>query len=292
MPFKHFFVFVVFLIVSLTTNAQSDTLLVRQKPAVSLIQAVNTLNACECFIESIRSPLSAEEHRMVTAYGVMRNLDFRTLDSLYRNSGDVIKLYCFELICSNFPDSLTDQHMQLLRNKHKIGIYQKQPGDFPKERISDIAYEMYGMIEKKRLEKIQKDMVEHKIRTFIADYAMYPESYIPISFTGYHQYAIHSGDDRKKVEDSEVHAIIHSYKLKTITGDLLSISHTFKVNADFVIMIIESEESTTVSCWPPKLDFWLNQFGRSLNDADKEALQLNAVVVSPISKRKIKKLLR
>lgn len=261
-------------VVFTNVKAQDDTSVVQKTATMSLNQMVNTLSACECFIKSIRTPLSAEEHRLIAAYGVMSGLDFRTLDSLYQHSNEIIKLYSFGLICSNFPDSLTDQHMKLLKNKHKIELHQKPQDDFPKERISSIAYEMYAMIEKKKQDEITHARVEEKLNLFISTYALYPESYIPISFTGHHDYAVYSGASVEK-EFSVAHVVVHNYKLKTSLGELVTVNQVFKLNLDFLVLMIETVESGTISYWPPQLDLWLNQFGRSLTEQDREQLRFN-----------------
>jgi hypothetical protein len=273
--------------------SQQDTLRFNDTPE-NIAAGVKSLEDCNCFIAGMRGQLTEKERAMVIGYQRLYRLDFETLDSLFRNSTVGIQLFTFGVICTNYPERLTADHLALMDNQNKIDIYQQGSTDFPKEKIGDLATGMYDQIAVHEQEKQTELTVQDKISQFIRAYAKYPESYEPMAFEGYHVYSIHDGADLKKQEGSEVYAVMHKYRLKTLKGDVVEVNHSFKMDALFLMMLIEAEESNTVTCYPPRLEFWLGQFGRELTDAEKQAITPEPVTtkVPWKVKREIKRLFK
>jgi hypothetical protein len=131
---------------------------------------------------------------------------------------------------------------------------------------------MYRAVAQIKKENEMQINVEKKISEFILKFASNPKTYENISFQDYHVYSTYSESSLEKTENSDVYSVKHVFKIRNNQGELGTFSARFKIDANLKIMIIEDEESNTVSCTPPRLDWWIEQFGRKLNDTEKNEL--------------------
>jgi hypothetical protein len=258
-------------------NAQSDSTMIKFQRSLSIQDITETLSECNCMIMGMRGELNEKEAKLASrGQALIFGREFNELDSLYKNGNDIIQLYAFGGICMTYPDSLTEIHLEILNKEGEISIYQQQGTDeFPKMPISKVAGQMYKVVARNKKEKEIQLLVEKKIIAFIKEYSLYPNTYESIEFKDYHVYSTHNGSSLEKIENSEIPSVEHIFKIKNKEGTLDEYSARFKLDNELNIMLIEEEESGTVSCSPPRLDWWLERFGRELTDEDKTKLGLN-----------------
>ena len=96
-----------------------------------------------------------------------------------------------------------------------------------------------------------------------------------INFDGFHTYSNYDFETGETEEESLVHAITITYRLKDNSGNMCEQINTIKIDHNMNIMIIEEEESDTVSSYPPRIKEWLDKYGRKLSKKDKQHLKLN-----------------
>jgi len=69
--------------------------------------------------------------------------------------------------------------------------------------------------------------------------------------------------------DSEVYVVTHKFEIKNAAGVMGEFQVCFKLDYNFKMMLIEEEESNTISVSPPKLDWWIETFGVVENNNGK-----------------------
>jgi hypothetical protein len=255
---------------------QSDSAMIKFQRSLPIEDITETLSECNCMIMGMRGELNEKEEKLASrGQALIFGREYNDLDSLYKNGNDIIQLYAFGGICMTYPDSLKERHLKILNKEGEINIYQQGTDEFPKMPISKVAGKMYKVVAKNKKEKEAQVQAERKIKEFISEYCMFPESYEPINFSDYHVYSTHNGSSLSKIENSEIPSVKHTFKIKNKEGELAEYSARFKLDNELNIMLIEGEESGTVSCSPPRLDWWFERFGRELTDIDKTKLGLN-----------------
>ena len=254
----------------------SESAMIDFQRSLPIEDITETLSECNCLIMGMRGDLNRKETKLVSrAQALVFGRKFNELDSLYKNGNDIIQLYAFGGICMTYPDSLTENHLKILSKKGEVSIYQQGTDEFPKMPISKVAEQMHKVVARNKREKETQLLVEKKIIEFIKEYSLYPDTYESIEFKDYHVYSTHKGASLEKIENSEVPSVKHIFKIKNKEGSLDQYSARFKLDNELNIMMIEEYESNTVSCSPPRLDWWLERFGRELTEEDKTKLGLN-----------------
>lgn len=255
---------------------QSDSAMINFQRSLPIQDITETLSECNCMIMGMRGELNEKEAKLASrGQALIFGREFNELDSLYNHGNNIIQLYAFGGICMTYPDSLTESHLKILSKEGEISIYQQGTDEFPKMPISKVAGQMYKVVAKNEKEKETQLLVEKKIIEFIKEYSLYPDTYESIGFQDYHVYSTHNGSSLEKIENSEIPSVKHLFKIKNKDGELAEYSARFKLDNELNIMLIEEEESNTVSCSPPRLEWWLENFGRELTEKDKSKLGLN-----------------
>lgn len=199
-------------------------------------------------------------------------LEYRVLDSLYDIKSGVLQFYAFAAICRNFPEKVSRKHERLFRSKSEIMALtgtDTKPKLLPVKDVADMTYE--NAQEKLKLKK----QTENAIQSFILDYAKFPESYKSISFDRFHLLTTIDPKTAKTDEKTKMYVIGHHYQLKDSLGVVVECFNTFKLNSEFMINVIEAEESDTYSSFPPRINEWLKLYGRNLTEDDKKKISYN-----------------
>lgn len=201
-------------------------------------------------------------------------LDYSVLDSLYNIKSGVLQFYAFAAICRNFPEKVNKKHKRLFKSKSEIMALtgtDMKPKMLPMKDVADMAY-------KNAQEKLKlKKQTENAIQSFIRDYAKFPESYKSISFENFHLLSTIDPKTSKTDEKSKMYVIGHHYQLKDSLGIKMECFNTFKLNSEFMINVIEAEESDTYSSFPPRINEWLKLYGRILTEEDKKKISYNRI---------------
>lgn len=258
--------------------AQTDSAMINSQRHLPLTDIVETLSECNCMIMGMRGDLTEKEAKLVSrGQAILFGRFFNELDSLFDHSNDLIQLYAFGGICIAYPDSLNEKHLQILNKEGNVRIYQQGKDNFPTKPISEVAGMMYKSVARIKHEREQQKIVQKMIPEFILKYAATPKTYVNISFEDYHVYSTHDGSSLEKVKSSEVYSVKHIFKIQNNQGIMSEYQTRFKIDNELNIMLIEEEkeeESNTVSCYPPRLDWWFENFGRKLSKKEKEELGL------------------
>ncbi|MCC7452645.1 MAG: hypothetical protein IT222_00655, partial [Crocinitomix sp.] len=265
-----------FVAIGLCGMAQTDSAMVNFQRNLPITDIVETLSECDCMILSMRGDLTAREEKLVSrGQAILFGRYFSELDSLFDHGSDLIQLYAFGGICITYPDSLNDKHLQILKKEGTVRIYEQGKDSFPTKPIIRIAGMMYQSVAQIKLEKEQQQFIQKMISEFILKYASNPNTYVNISFQDYHVYSAHEGASLEKVKSSEVYSVKHIFKIQNNDGSINEYQARFKIDSELKVMLIEeekAEESNTVSCYPPRLNWWLENFGRKLNKKEKKEL--------------------
>lgn len=258
--------------------AQTDSAMINFQRNLPITDIVETLSECNCMILGMRGDLTEKEAKLVSrGQALLFGRYFNELDSLFDHSNDLIQLYAFGGICLTYPDSLNDKHLQILKKEGTVRIYQQGKDSFPSKPIIEIAGMMYKSVARIKHEREQQQTIQKMISEFILKYATNPKTYVNISFQDYHVYSTHDGSSLEKVKSSEVYSVKHIFKIQNNNGSINEYQARFKIDSELKVMLIEEEkeeESNTVSCYPPKLDWWFENFGRKLNKKEKKELGL------------------
>jgi len=258
--------------------AQTDSAMINFQRNLPITDIVETLSECNCMILGMRGDLTEKEAKLVSrGQALLFGRYFNELDSLFDHSNDLIQLYAFGGICLTYPDSLNDKHLQILKKEGTVRIYQQGTDSFPSKPIIEIAGMMYKSVARIKHEREQQQTIQKMISEFILKYATNPKTYVNISFQDYHVYSTHDGSSLEKVKSSEVYSVKHIFKIQNNNGSINEYQARFKIDSELKVMLIEEEkeeESNTVSCYPPKLDWWFENFGRKLNKKEKKELGL------------------
>ncbi len=244
----------------------------RFDPNANHLEYIDSIKNHEYVILSVRGEPNEQVLNYMNQLNHLFMLEYDQLDSLYKAETGVLQLYAFGIICRKFPEQINNDHKKILKNKGGVMVLnrdKKEPHSVP---IKEIASIMYGSIEAMEEEKKMKSKTESEVSKLIGNYAKYPESYEPISFEQFHVMHIANGETLKKEKDSEDYVIGHRYRIKDINGNTVECYNTFKFDHEFQINIIEEEESNTVSAYPPRVQEWLDKYGRSLSDKEKKKL--------------------
>lgn len=267
-----------FIGISLRGAAQEDSSSFYYQRNLPIADIVETITECNCVILKLRYELTEKEIKLVSSgQAILFSRLFNELDSLFDHSNPLIQLYAFGGICTKYPDSLQEKHLTILNSEGVVRIYEQGKDSFPVMPAKEIAAMMYKSVTRNKLDKEQQLIVQKVISDFIVKYAANPKSYVNLKFQNYHVYSIHDGSTLEKIKGSEVFSIKHTFKIKNIRGILSEYQIRFKIDSAFKIILIEEEngeESNTVSCSPPRLDWWFNTVGKKLSKKERKELGL------------------
>jgi hypothetical protein len=208
------------------------------------------------------------EAKILSRIDAIHGRTFAVLDSLFIHSDTLIKLYAFKGICSSYPDSLREDHLKILSYGGNVKIYQQGTNQFPSMKVSEVAAINYRRVEKYKKQDAIEIKIKERIKSFILEYSRYPKSYISISYNNF------LCDNYGEIENSKIYSIMHIYKIKTNKGDLIEHKARFTLDNSNNIIDINEYESLVIEEQEqlPQLDWWLNIFGRKLNNRDKKTL--------------------
>jgi hypothetical protein len=271
--------FILFIIIGIRGLAQKDSAIINFQRNLALTDIVETLTACDCMVIKMRGELTEKEVKLLTrGQAIFFGRSFNELDSLFINGNNLIQLYAFGGICMTYPESLNEKHLQILKKEGSVRIYEQGKDIFPTKPISELATMMFESVARIKEEKQQQQNIQQLISEFILKYAASPKSYVNMSFQDYHIYSTHNGSTLEKEESSEVYSIKHIFKIQNKQGVINEYKVRFKIDNELNIMLIEEEndeESDIVSCFPPNLAWWLENFGRKISKKDKKELGLD-----------------
>lgn len=270
-------ILILFIAIGIRGIAQIDPEMLKFQRNIPITDIVETLTECDCMILEMQGDLTEKEAKLVSrGQAILFGRYFNELDSLFDHGSDLIQLYAFGGICTTYPDSLNAKHFQILKKEGTVKIYQQGKDSFPSKPIMEIAEMIYNSVVRIKHEKEQQQIIQKVISEFILKYSANPKTYVNISFQDCHFHSTHDGSPLEKVKSSEVYSVKHIFRIQNNNGSINEYQARFIIDSELKIMLIEEEneeeESITVSCYPPKLNWWFENFGRKLNEKEKKEL--------------------
>lgn len=246
-------------------------------PNANHIEFVDSVKEHKYIILSVRGEPNEEVMTYMKQLNHLFMLDYEQLDSLYKAESGILQLYAFGIICRKFPEQINKDHKQILKNKDEIMVLKRDQKEPQSLFVKEIASNIYGSIEAMEEEKKMKFKTESEVSKLIRNYAKYPDSYESMSFEQFHVMHIADGETLKKEKNSEDYVIGHRYRIKDVHGNIVECYNTFKFDHEFQINIIEGEESNTVSAYPPRVQEWLDSYGKELSVKEKKRLGIQLI---------------
>ncbi len=257
------FILTIFLI--LNGNAQSSKSKYNPLTAEQKI-AVQKITDCNCVVGSLQEPLSAEDEIMLGYLIEFEKLDFKTLDSLYKNESNAIKVYSFCFICQKFEDKLSKNHLKILSSAETVNIY--KGNSMPVSEIAQRAYDRSLQPSAEEDANLENELIK-RVTEFITTYSKYPESYKSQRFFGFQFYSSNGSESWDELSN---YVIGHTYLIKNKEGKLIEKTGLFKLTTQSNFMIADDDFIEFLNGDDAIVEGWLMEFGRELTNADKRKL--------------------
>ncbi|MFN6943310.1 MAG: hypothetical protein ACK4ND_00070 [Cytophagaceae bacterium] len=121
-----------------------------------------------------------------------------------------------------------------------------------------------------RQERYEK--AQNAVSGWIKKYALYPDSYEPVSFGEYSESV--SKRHNKKIPNSENYIIKHTHRILDKDSNLTTFSGYFFLEHDYYVSMIETEPGNSISGpFPPRTQVWTDYYRRPMNRQD--SIELN-----------------
>lgn len=241
-------------------------------PNANHLDYVDSVRNHNYFILSFNGKPNQEIISYVSHLNHLYALDFKQLDRIFTSEKGVLQLFALGIIIRKFPEKITKEHKKILKSTGQILVLTGNYDELQTIEIKKLASNLFEIIKIKEDEKKIQTKTEKAVTSLILAFAKYPKSYESISFEEFHVMHIADGDTREIEKESIQPIIGHRYKIKNSEGKIVEVYNTFKFDYQFKINIIEGEESNTFSSYPPMVQEWLEQYGRTLSDKDKKRL--------------------
>lgn len=260
---------------ALESSSEENNLFWDFDPNANHIEYVDSIKKHEFIILSI---IGEPSEQVITYMNQMNHffmLEYEQLDSIFQTETGILKLYSFGILCRKFPKQINKGHKKIFKNENEIMVLKRDQNDLQSIPIKEVASMMYKSIKALEEEKEKELKTEKAVKKFVKNYSKYPKSYESLSFEQFHEMHTANGENLTKEKNSEVYVIGHRYRIKDVNGELVESFNTFKFSYEFKINIIEEEEGNTFSAYPPRVQEWLDKYGKSMKDKDKKKLGIN-----------------
>ncbi len=236
---------------------------VRSKTCTAVIDSASFL--IQTNISSVNiMPTINDKERNYRLDKFFQQLSFKNLTCLLDSKSVALKAVGFAYGSVTNRDSLLKQYSYLLIDTTLIQIFNLDGRISPAIKLGE--YLTLFIQENNESSLARNPSVDSVLFKFITGYATYPASYRPISLTYYS-----SGFDDEGVESF---SITHEYELKNNKGATSISKNSFFLEKELKIYSIDKGNDSPISSYQLSLEYWLKEFGRSLNRNDSLALRL------------------
>lgn len=202
---------------------------------------------------AISAEPTEQERRIYNIERMLFVLPFEEVDKLLNDTNRIARAYGFLVMSKKYFDSLNTKRLGVLEDTSKLLLFTQRGIIDAGLNLGMMCRMMYeGAKDTRKIEAMQPK-VEEAVKDFIIMHAMYPDSYLPLDIKDY---------SWSEYEDKVVYELVHGYKLKNKDGELITVTHYFIVNSGFEVVLIEKDRSDLISVDPPRLDEWLDVFGK------------------------------
>jgi len=196
----------------------------------------------------------------------LQKLSFDDLKCLLDNENISIKVLGFTYAAISHADSLFTNYSHLLADTTTVQFFMANGRTSPKMKFGELLSAMTKGIKEDKDNLGQRPEIEELVSKFIIQYATYPSTYKPISFPYFSM-----RKDNKGLKGFKIH---HDYEIKNNEGENVRVVSAFVLDKNLKINIIEKDSTTYSYSYPPKLGYWLKEFGRKLTNNDSIKLKL------------------
>ena len=196
----------------------------------------------------------------------LQKQSFENLTCLLENDNVALKVLGFVYAANLHRDSLFNNYSYLLRDTTTVQLFMADGTSSPKIKLGELLSGMAQTIKEDKDNFAKRPEVEGIVSAFIRQYSTYPNSYKPIAFPYFSM-----GSDNKGVSGFNIR---HDYEIKNNAGKIVRVVSAFVLDKNLKINVIEKDSTSYSYSYPPKLDYWLKEFGRKLNKNDSLLLKL------------------
>ncbi len=238
---------ILLLVISNSAMAQDSSIISKTLDSLEILKNVGG------FVDGYNNPPTPEEKRFYNITRMLFGLPFYEVKKLMVDENKFARTYGFSIATKLYFDSLTNSDLEIFNDTAKLPLYTQRGimyAGITAGQYCEMAYK--STIKEHETSLKEKDIVS-SIKQFIKDSSQYPDSYESISFTNYTWGGI---------EDDMFFEIQHKYKLKNTDDQLVEVVNYFILDNQFKIMLIEATRSKTINVHPPKIEEWINEFGK------------------------------
>lgn len=196
----------------------------------------------------------------------LQNLSFAKLTCMLDNESVSLKALGFIYGANFHRDSLLKNYSYLLNDTTPVQLFMADGRTSPKIKFGEFLSTITQKIKEDGDNFAKRPEIEGVISKFIEEYSTYPSTYKPISFP----YFSMSSDN----EGALNYNVQHEYEIKNNKGKTERLVCAFVFDKNLRINVIEKDSSSYISSYPPKLEYWLKEFGRKLTKSDSLILRL------------------
>ncbi|HEX7845529.1 MAG TPA: hypothetical protein VF476_06960 [Chitinophagaceae bacterium] len=196
----------------------------------------------------------------------LRQLSFKSWTCLLESDNISFKAVAFTYAGRFHQDSLLRGYSYLLTDTTMVQLFTANGSSSPKIKLGELLSTIMGGIKEDQRNWAKEPEVKKTVSAFIKHYASHPGSYKPISFPLFSM-----GSDDRGLSGFKVR---HEYEIKNNKGVIVKTISAFALDKNLNIHVIEKDSTSYTASYPPKLDYWLTNFGRRLNSNDSITLNL------------------
>jgi hypothetical protein len=257
--------FVSFCFISSCTSTRRSNISIKNNDCQSILDSARVFVLTgEFAVNTI--PTIKDNARNLRLDKWLQKLSFKDFTCLLESNDLSIKSVGFMYAVNFNGDSILKKYSYLLSDTTTVQLFMADGRVSPKMKFGELLSEMSQSIQDQKDNFAKKPEIENIVSAFIKKYSAYPDSYKPISFPFFSM-----GSDNKGLTDFKIH---HDYEIKTNKGEDVHVINAFVLDKNLKINIIEKDSTRYSHSIPPKLDYWLKEFGRKLNKEDSIILRL------------------
>ena len=211
-------------------------------------------------------PTIKDSERNLRLDNWLQKLSFKNLTCLLNTKNISVKALGFMYAANFHRDSLLNNYSYLFTDTTEVQLFMTDGRTSPKIKLGELLTTMTQKIKEDNDNFARRPEIEETVSTFIRQYSTYPTTYRSISFPYFSM-----GSDNEGLKDYKIH---HEYELRNNEGTNVRVVSAFVLDKNLRINIIEKDSTAYSYSYPPKLVYWLKEFGKMLSKSDSLALNL------------------
>jgi hypothetical protein len=229
------------------------------------------VDSANAFIQTSESaintkPTIKDNQRNLRLDKWLQKLSFNEFRCLLENKSISLKAIGFIYAANFHSDSLLKNYPYLLTDTTTVQFFNAYENTSPKMKLGELLSMMTQKIKEDKDNFARRPEIEESVSAFIKKYSTYPDMYRPYSFPDFSMGSDNEGLSHFKIS--------HDYEIKNNEGKNVKVTNAFVFDRNLALNVIEKDSSSYISSYPPKLDYWLKEFGRHLTKSDSLTLRM------------------